>query len=94
MRARVASGALKFTSSADMEFVIGQYAAGFVAAINRVACDPYYNKRYLAFTNFGWGVDEAAVLLLALRYALAKCAFSMGPVRVYVMEGNHDMERN
>ena len=35
MRARVASGELTFTANADMGFVIGQYEAGFVAAIKR-----------------------------------------------------------
>ena len=39
MRARVASGELTFTANADMGFVIGQYEAGFVAAINRVAAE-------------------------------------------------------
>ena len=81
MRARVASGALKFTSNADMEFVIGQYEAGFVAAINRVAAS---ERRFLAFQNLGWGDAEAAVLLRALRYAAAKCAFPEGPVGVWV----------
>eukprot|EP00964_Phaeocystis_antarctica_P139187 scaffold103910_cov55-Phaeocystis_antarctica.AAC.1 len=76
MRARVASGALKFTSNADMEFVIGQYGAGFVAAIDRVAAKPGGGS--LFFQNLGWGDDEAAELLLALRYAAAKCAFPEG----------------
>eukprot|EP00964_Phaeocystis_antarctica_P135521 scaffold99864_cov63-Phaeocystis_antarctica.AAC.2 len=87
MRARVASGALKFTSNADMEFVIGQYEAGFVAAINRVAADPDPDMRCLFFQYLGWGDDEAAELLLALRYAAAKCAFPKGGVGV-VVRGN------
>ena len=87
MRARVASGALKFTSNADMEFVIGQYEAGFVAAINRVAAEPE-DTRSLVFMHLGWGDDEAAELLLALRYAAAKCAFPEGAVRVVVKHGN------
>ena len=86
MRARVASGALKFTSNADMEFVIGQYEAGFVAAINRVAAEPGGGS--LVFTDLGWGDVEAAELLLALRYAAAKCAFPEGGVRAYVKTGN------
>ena len=85
MRARVASGELKFTSNADMEFVIGQYEAGFVAAINRVAAK---RRPELNFEFLGWGDDEAAVLQLALRYAAAKCTFPRGPVRVAI-GGNH-----
>eukprot|EP00964_Phaeocystis_antarctica_P106366 scaffold71254_cov84-Phaeocystis_antarctica.AAC.1 len=92
MRARVASGALKFTSNADMEFVIGQYEAGFVAAINRVAAEPDSGMRVLGFQKLGWGDDEAAELLLALRYAAAKCAFPDGAVGVYVNGGNRISE--
>ena len=88
MRARVASGALKFTSNADMEFVIGQYEAGFVAAINRVAGD----GSFLNFLEPGWGDAEAAELLLALRYAAAKCAFPEGAVKVWVKNGNRISE--
>eukprot|EP00964_Phaeocystis_antarctica_P069789 scaffold42456_cov66-Phaeocystis_antarctica.AAC.2 len=91
MRARVESGALKFTSNADMEFVIGQYEAGFVAAINRVAAEPE-GTRVLAFQELGWGDDEAAELLLALRYAAAKCAFPEGAVGVFVESGNRISE--
>ena len=82
MRARVASGELTFTANADMGFVIGQYEAGFVAAINRVAAAT--SGRFLVFLNLGWGDAEAAELRLALRYAAAKCAFPEGAVRVYV----------
>ena len=91
MRARVASGELKFTSNADMEFVIGQYEAGFVAAINRVAAASE-DMRCLQFHNLGWGDAEAAELLLALRYAAAKCAFPEGAVQVAVKHGNHISE--
>ena len=91
MRARVVSGELKFTSNADMEFVIGQYEAGFVAAINRVAAEPK-DMRSLAFVDLGWGDAEAAELLLALRYAAAKCAFPEGAVAVWVTIGNHFSE--
>ena len=89
MRARVASGELKFTSNADMEFVIGQYEAGFVAAINHVAAS---KTRRLYFKDLGWGDAEAAELLLALRYAAAKCAFPEGAVQVAVKHGNHISE--
>jgi len=95
MRARVASGELTFTANADMDFVIGQYEAGFVAAINRVAASfpGSFHGRGLAggtldFKHLGWGDAEAAELLLALRYAAAKCAFPEGAVGVYVTHGN------
>ena len=87
MRARVASGELTFTANADMGFVIGQYEAGFVAAINRVAADPE-DTRSLVFTSLGWGDAEAAELRLALQYAAAKCAFPEGAVKVCVTHGN------
>ena len=87
MRARVASGELKFTANADMEFVIGQYEAGFVAAINRVAAEPL-DTRLLVFEKLGWGDAEAAELRLALQYAAAKCAFPEGAVCVAVTHGN------
>ena len=83
MRARVASGELTFTANADMGFVIGQYEAGFVAAINRVAAEPYAT-RSLMFWRLGWGDAEAAELRLALQYAAAKCAFPEGAVGVNV----------
>ena len=88
MRARVASGELTFTANADMGFVIGQYEAGFVAAINRVAAEPEKYNRGLDFINLGWGDAEAAELRLALQYAAAKCAFPEGAVCVCVTLGN------
>jgi hypothetical protein len=88
MRARVASDELTFTANADMEFVIGQYEAGFVAAINRVAADPNWGTRSLNFLELGWGDAEAAELRLALQYAAAKCAFPEGAVDVSVKMGN------
>jgi len=87
MRARVASGELTFTANADKEFVIGQYEAGFVAAINRVAAEPY-DTRSLVFMDLEWGDAEAAELELALRYAAAKCAFPEGHVRVNITYRN------
>ena len=83
MRARVASDELTFTANADTGFVIGQYEAGFVAAINRVAAETGVT-RSLFFRDLGWGDAEAAELRLALRYAAAKCAFPEGAVGVYV----------
>ena len=91
MRARVASGELTFTANADMGFVIGQYEAGFVAAINRVAAEPL-DTRLLVFEKLGWGDAEAAELRLALQYAAAKCAFPKGAVPVYVTDGNRISE--
>ena len=88
MRARAASDELKFTANADMGFVIGQYEAGFVAAINRVAAERNEGMRSLYFVNLGWGDAEAAELRLALQYAAAKCAFPEGAVRVSVTNGN------
>ena len=90
MRARVASGELTFTANADMGFVIGQYEAGFVAAINRGAADK--DERDLVFIQLGWGDAEAAGLRLALQYAAAKCAFPLGAVRVDVRYGNRISE--
>ena len=92
MRARVASDELKFTANADMEFVIGKYEAGFVAAINRVAAEPDLRTRSLIFVNLRWGDAKAAELRLALQYAAAKCAFPEGAVRVFVMAGNRISE--
>ena len=85
---RVASEELTFTANADMGFVIGQYEAGFVAAINRVAAEPNTGTRFLVFFDLGWGDAEAAELRLALQYAAAKCAFPEGAVDVGVIEGN------
>ena len=87
MRARVDSEELTFTANADMEFVIGQYEEGFVAAINRVAAEPE-DARSLWFMQLGWGDAEAAELRLALQYAAAKCAFPEGAVGVAVTYGN------
>ena len=72
----------------DMDFVIGQYEAGFVAAINRVAAEPNTGTRFLVFFDLGWGDAEAAELRLALQYAAAKCAFPEGAVCVAVTLGN------
>jgi hypothetical protein len=91
MRARVASDALKCTSNAHIEFIIGQYEAGFVAAINRVAAEPG-GRGCLNFEKLGWGDAEAAELQPALRYAAAKCAFPAGPVRIIVTYDNRISE--
>ena len=77
----------KLTFLLRVEFIIGQYEAGFVAAINRVAAEPG-GRGCLNFEKLGWGDAEAAELQLALRYAAAKCAFPEGPVRVIVTYDN------
>ena len=89
MRARVASGELKFTAAADEEFVIGQYDKGFVAAIDRVAAQEDEMARSLSFQDLGWGDAEAAELLEALQYAAERCSFPHGACKVFVKEGNH-----
>ena len=86
MRARVATGELKFTARADEEFVIGQYDKGFVGAIDREAAKEGY--RDLFFMNLGWGEAEAAELLEALKYAAAHCSFPHGRVLVACGRGN------
>ena len=78
----------KLTFLLRVEFIIGQYEAGFVAAINRVAAEPDWLTRSLMFMHLGWGDAEAAELRLALQYAVAKCAFPEGSVLVYVTSGN------
>ena len=86
MRARVATGELKFTARADEEFVIGQYEKGFVGAIDREAAKE--RDRSLVFQNLGWGEAEAAELLEALKYAAAHCSFPHGVVYVNCGRGN------
>ena len=86
MRARVATGELKFTARADEEFVIGQFEKGFVGAINREAAKE--GGRDLFFMDLGWGEAEAAELLEALKYAAAHCSFPHGKVKVFCGVGN------
>ena len=86
MRARVATGELKFTARADEEFVIGQYEKGFVGAIDREAAKE--KIRALVFRDLGWGEAEAAELLEALKYAAAHCSFPHGVVYVNCGRGN------
>ena len=45
------------------------YEEGFVATVNRVAAKEGQLPRTLVFQNFGWGDEEGAVLVEALRYA-------------------------
>jgi len=89
MRARVESGALKFTANADVELVIGQYEKGLVATINLVAAEKDKAFRGLMWQNMNWGDAEAAQILEALRFVAHRCVFPHGPVRVALKEGNH-----
>ena len=82
----------KLTFLLRVEFIIGQYEAGFVAAINRVAAEPC-GRGCLNFEKLGWGDAEAAELRLALQYAAAKCAFPKGRVCVNVTYGNPISEK-
>ena len=50
--------------------------------------DPKQIARQLDFQHLGWGDAEAAELLVALRYAAAKCAFPEGAVTVVLKVGN------
>ena len=51
--------------------------------------DPKQIARQLDFQHLGWGDAEAAELLVALRYAAAKCAFPEGAVTVVLKVGNY-----
>ena len=53
---------------------------------NRVAAGE--RNRHLDFQSLGWGDEEGAVLVEALRYAAEHCAFPRGAVSVIVREGN------
>jgi len=88
MRARVASGELKFTSSADMQLVIGQYEAGFVETLNSVAAEKEEAFRCLSWMDLGWGDAEAVMVLEALRYAATRCCFPHGAVMLCIQDGN------
>ena len=89
MRERVASGALAFTAKADQDFVVDQYDAGFIAAIDRVAAQEDEGYRCLNFRDQGWADAEAAQVVEALQYAATRCAFPHGAVAVAIRHGNH-----
>ena len=80
MRTGVASDEVQFTVKEDAGLVSRLYREGFVKTVNRVAAKERY--RYLDFQFLGWGDEEGAVLVEALRYAAEHCAFPRGAVTV------------
>ena len=86
MRTGVASDEVQFTVKEDAGLVSRLYQEGFVKSVNRVAAKESF--RGLNFTSLGWGDEEGAVLVEALRYAAEHCAFPHGAVRVAVRSGN------
>lgn len=71
MRAKVESGALAFTSNADMEFVIHLYERGFRLAFDSYVCTS--GRTFIEQKLLGWGDEEARLIAEALRYVQAKC---------------------
>ena len=88
MRTGVASDEVQFTVKEDAGLVSRLYQEGFVKSVNRVAAKEDENFRLLTFQNLGWGDEEGAVLVEALRYAAEHCAFPRSAVSVYVGSGN------
>ena len=86
MRTGVASDEVQFTVKEDAGLVSRLYQEGFVKTVNRVAAKK--EGRVLDFMDLGWGDEEGAVLVEALRYAAEHCAFPHGAVLVYVRDGN------
>ena len=80
MRTGVASDEVQFTVKEDAGLVSRLYQEGFVKTVNRVAAKE--GGRVLVFWNLGWGDEEGAVLVEALRYAAEHCAFPRGAVTV------------
>ena len=62
------------------------YQEGFVKTVKRVAAKEGWKA--LDFQDLGWGDEESAVLVEALRYAAEHCAFPHGAVEVAVGYGN------
>ena len=86
MRTGVASDEVQFTVKEDAGLVSRLYQEGFVKTVNRVAAKEGWKA--LDFTELGWGDEEGAVLVEALRYAAEHCAFPRGAVAVAVQRGN------
>ena len=86
MRTGVASDEVQFTVKEDAGLVSRLYQEGFVKTVNRVVAKE--SGRGLVFENLGWGDEEGAVLVEALRYAAEHCAFPRGAVTVFVSGGN------
>ena len=80
MRTGVASDEVQFTVKEDAGLVSRLYQEGFVKTVNRVAAKEGPNA--LNFQGLGWGDEEGAVLVEALRYAAEHCAFPRGAVTV------------
>ena len=89
MRTGVASDEVQFTVKEDAGLVSRLYQEGFVKSVNRVAAK---EDGYLFFMDLGWGDEEGAVLVEALRYAAEHCAFPHGAVEVWVSAGNRITE--
>ena len=87
MRTGVASDEVQFTVKEDAGLVSRLYQEGFVKTVNRVAAKED-TTRSLDFRRLGWGDEEGAVLVEALRYAAEHCAFPHGAVAVFVRDGN------
>ena len=90
MRTGVASDEVQFTVKEDAGLVSRLYQEGFVKSVNRVAAKVAAKEGggLLDFQKLGWGDEEGAVLVEALRYAAEHCAFPRGAVRVFVRDGN------
>ena len=86
MRTGVASDEVQFTVKEDAGLVSRLYQEGFVKTVNRVAAKK--EGRVLDLMDLGWGDEEGAVLVEALRYAAEHCAFPHGAVDVGVRHGN------
>ena len=86
MRTGVGTDEVQFTVKEDAGLVSRLYQEGFVKTVNRVVAKE--SGRGLVFENLGWGDEEGAVLVEALRYAAEHCAFPRGAVRVFVRDGN------
>ena len=85
MRTGVASDEVQFTVKEDAGLVSRLYQEGFVKSVNRVAANE--GGGFLNFRKLGWGDEEGAVLVEALRYAAEHCAFPRGEVDV-IVSGN------
>ena len=86
MRTGVASDEIQFSMTEDAGLVTRLYEEGFVKTVNRVAAKDHGSG--LVFQNLGWGDEEGAVLMEALRYAAEHCTFPYGAVLVRVGYGN------
>ena len=91
MRTGVASDEVQFTVKEDAGLVSRLYQEGFVKTVNRVAAKE--RNRHLDFQSLGWGDEEGAVFMEALRGAAVRrralrLPFPRGAVGVFVEDGN------